>query len=345
MAQTKKRQTKRRQTKHKKRGGATNRLPIDDKDKVSGKALQAAWDFLFVMGHGKTNDRVFVVPKDTYIFFIANSGESTLIEPGLEIDNFIYNTHETEENWFNNIASNARQSGILHNLTYNKAIASSANEPRKKRAFYEPGDIIQDIRIEFKNYGKPLLPTGVFVCPLPGSLKETMDKFYKDTKDPFTKDTDKRFFNISKNLLKTQLFVDGQLNDTLYNVIRNLPTNPGKKRLLLVGSCRGVSDPANNSRKLQEKLNVCRSLSANSRCRTCDGNHFLVNLATLQKFRNDYKHIPEYKPLVVKAGKIIGNLIDDINSNGEDREELVSDTGSLYQLLQDIKDKRLVLGV
>jgi len=309
---------------------------------VSGAALSASWDFRYVMGHGQNNGRVFVVPENTYVLFIALPGESTFIEPDGTIDNFVYNYSASKATWFTNMAtSEASGSGILRNIVYNASKPAHADN-MSGRAFYEPGDIIQDINIMFRNEGRNLLPTGVFSCPLPSDLKTRIDEFNADSSRPFEPErTDKEFFDIPENLFGNRIFRAGRVSDTLYNVIKTLPLGRGYKQLLIVGSCR--AEMGNNK---AEKKRMCRTLSGNSRCRTCVGPNFLLNYNSLANFRRRFQGTTSesIKPLVARVTRIMGDLKDEENAHtGAARNTITANSTVLEKLIADIKAAGLSL--
>lgn len=76
------------------RGGGTARLPILA---TNGAELKAEWDLKYVSGHGSINGRVFKVPENYYIFFVANAGEPSTKEETAEVLNFIYDYLNKED--------------------------------------------------------------------------------------------------------------------------------------------------------------------------------------------------------------------------------------------------------
>jgi hypothetical protein len=265
------------------KGGGVAKLPLNPTT-TTRDALKAEWDFKYVSGHGVSNTKIFVVPENTYIYFSTKAGEGAVIEELPEIHNFIYNLLGSDklDTWWDNILKQLQRGTLFKDIVYDpEQVPGPVNEASVKRAFYAPGDIIQDLTLSFKNYNvRPIFPIGLYQIPIPGSLKDRLDTFNADKSEVVDAETDKRFFNIDINLLKRKLFDEKKLTSTLFETINTLGPLGRKKRLLVVDTCRSPSTPVPNEtmgeenkirigRNRNNERRLCRSLSVCGRQYTC----------------------------------------------------------------------------
>lgn len=160
--------------------------------------------------------------------------------------------------------------GLFSNVVYNP------NSPKQSgRSFYEPDDIIQDLRLSMKNDFKPVFPVGVFQLPIPGSMKSRIDDFNEDDDALLEKDTDKTLFNIKQNLFADAIFARGNSTTTLFDVLESLGPSR-QKRLVIVDACRVA--PGNNATAVSQRRALSRTLSMSGRM-TCPR----LNLSVVNK--------------------------------------------------------------
>ncbi len=246
------------------------KLPLNS-GTTNGAQLQAEWDFKYISCHGYINNRIFVVPEKTYIYFTTKAGEFATIEEQAEIHNFIYNLLDSSEKWWNNIYKAMKDKGLFHEQVYNPRVTPGpVNNAAQKRAFYAPGDIIQDLNLVFKNNAvKPIFPMGAFQIPIRSSLKEAIDTFNENGGKVVDATTDSTYFNNDINLFRARIFGQNIKEWTLYDAIENLGSFGSKKRLIVVDACRvptSVKSLANMSKEsVLAERRLSRSLSVSGR--------------------------------------------------------------------------------
>ena len=247
------------------RGGGVAKLPLNP-DTKTVNAFKEEWDFKYISSHGLLNKRIFVVPENTYVYFTTKAGEFANIEELLEIHSFIYNILDTSkslENWWLKALRDFQGKGLFDEQVYNpKNIGSNRNTLAKKRAFYEPGDFIQDLTLVFKNNSvKPIFPMGAFQIPIPGSLKTKVDEFNENDESHINAETDRLLFNLPINLFGNRIFKEGNTKWTLFDALNNLGSLGKKKRLVIVDACRVPENVASATNMSKEEIALERRLS------------------------------------------------------------------------------------
>ena len=311
------------------KGGGVARLPVLPTT-VTVQQLQREWDFKYISGHGALNNKIFVVPENTYIYFTTTAGEIASIEELVHIHNFIYNvlgTNASLASWWAETLRVMKGAGLFSEEVYN-ATKAPANEYNfaKKRAFYQPGDLIQDISIRFKNNKKNIFPVGAFQIPIAGSLKLRVDEFNENETSEFDDNTtDSLFFNIPSNLFRRKIFVDRITTSTLFDSVNDLGNLGGKKRLIIVDTCRVPTFPhnANGAVRPAEKTLV-RSLSVSGRsyAPTC-ALPPTVNTVNMAALRNILRRIglPAVNSPEQKLKKAIDDLIAGLFDEDDERQQ------------------------
>ena len=312
------------------KGGGVWRLPITAAESASGAALAQAWDFKYVSAHGATNDRVFVVPANTYVLFKSVAGSLGAREEAVDVLNFIYKIG-TDEAWYTGQARAAAGEGLFASIVYDPA----APADHDRRAFYEPGDIIQDLNLTFANHDKPIFPVGVFQCPVPLTLKESFEEFNEGDR-PLVPTTDASLFNRRENLFRDQIFgAQPQTRDSLYAVLRKLgPVVRGQKRLIVVDACRICHGP-NNAGRVASVART-RRLSVSARCAGLPVPRPLMGAAALREFAHGRAGRAKPAALVARAKVVYGSLVDEEGEDGEPRDR-VGSAIELDRLLTDMR--------
>jgi len=300
------------------RGGGVWRLPITAAESASGAALASAWDFKYVSAHGATNNRVFVVPPNTYVLFKSVAGSGAAREEAVDVLNFFYKIG-TDEAWYAGQARAAASEGLFTSILYDPTVAADP----MKRAFYEPGDIIQDLDLTFANHDKPIFPMGVFQCPVPLDMKANFEAFNEGDR-PLEATTDASLFNRRENLFKDQLFgPKPQIQDRLYDVIRKLgPVVRGQKRLIVVDACR-VCRNAEGPARLASVART-RRLSLSARCAALPVPRPLMGLASLRDFVHGRTGPAKPAALVARAKRLYGSFVDEDDEEGMPRDRVGS---------------------
>lgn len=252
------------------------KIPVKSSTKTVAQ-LKAEWDFKYISCHGYINQRIFVVPENTYIYFTTKAGEFAAIEEEAEIHNFIYDLLDDTDTWWRNILSmligkpGQPARGLFADKVYNPGVAPGpVNNAAQRRAIYAPGDIIQDLKLVFKNNPvKPIFPMGAFQIPIRSSFKEAFDRFNENEGRVIEDTTDSEFFNIPINLFRDRIFAQNNKEWTLFDAMNNLGSQGSKKRLIIVDACRvplSVKKAANMAvASVAEERALSRSLSVAGR--------------------------------------------------------------------------------
>lgn len=298
------------------KGGSTNKLPVNS---TKAEDFQKEWKFNYLSAHSRLNNKIFVVPENTYLFFVAPGGVGAAKEELGDIESFIYKfktgslAEPTTEDWYkktfpvfkktNNKTGETVQT-LFQDLLYDPAKARNQNTGAK-RAFYEPNDIVQDLNCSFENDYKPIFPMGVFDLPLPRYIKDNIVEFNEDEDEEIQPngETDKRFFNVASNFYKKEMFETKprktlfSLFDILNDLNKKQPLAKGSKRLVILDTCRvprefvhkekGNTEEITARKKAHEveEIKLTRSLSESGRSCPAIQTQSVINTTTLNKMK------------------------------------------------------------
>ena len=232
-------------------GGAVNKLTFPP-EISTGKAFSDAWNLFYIGSHGKLLMKKTVVPEDTYILFIAPSGEVCGRDD--EVLNLIMKRNDTEAEkarfwklWLDILAGKKREQ-TLGKIFYN-ASSTRANristEDRRSIAIYEPGDEMYDMKLSFKSTtASAFFETGLYRLPLPSGFLDTVEeinekatgKTYAEVEKIFA-DGDTHYRGLKSNMATTAL---GEKDDMRLSrlIAVDSTLEAGKKRLFIVFACR-----------------------------------------------------------------------------------------------------------
>ncbi len=343
------------------KGGSTNKLPVTT---TKAEDFQKEWKLNYLSGHSRLNNKIFVVPANTYLFFVASGGIGAAKEELADIDALIYLYKKgalkepTKEDWYSNIFKLFKKENnqgknvqtLFQDLVYDPAKERN-QETASKRAFYEPNDIVQDLRCSFENDYKPIFPMGVFDLPLPYSMKDNIAEFNENEEEELVEEeTDKRFFNVASNFYKKEMFETKPRKTffTLFDILNDLnkkqPLAKGSKRLLILDTCRvpkeAVHKEKGNTEEITtrkkalevEEIKLSRTLSEVGRSCPAIQTQSVINLTTL---RNMIKRLP--RPDIgsneEKLKKSIEKLLTALYNDEED-ERKQADRSLLIDVIQ-----------
>lgn len=169
-------------------GGATNKVPKpSDLGMRSLADFKQKMTFYNILGHGtiasasEGDGSVFLVPPRTYIFFVTRAGipaakqkEGTLKR---ELENLFFKDADnspSENAWWERIHSAMESQTLLRDVLYTPETAG-AEGIQSKFALYEPGDLVQNLTIQFFNDVFPYMMLGVWKLPIQQSTKRYLD--------------------------------------------------------------------------------------------------------------------------------------------------------------------------
>jgi hypothetical protein len=160
------------------RGGAKNYFPIPAAI-TDGASLAGGVDFFSITGHGSLTPNAFKVPDNTFILFMGEAGRPiprrAFQFPELSRYRFL-GRGQTAEQWHDMQYAAIRGRTFFQDLLYNSAEPFAI----EKTAIYEPGDIVQDMVLQFKNDKFPFGLLGIWSCPIGNPLREQFDKINND---------------------------------------------------------------------------------------------------------------------------------------------------------------------
>ncbi len=241
-----------KQTRRKQRGGVLAKLPPAD-----------IGPMYYLGAHGFMTDRIVKVPDNTYIIFVAPSGQ--VCNPtGKDMrlfDSLIlgkrYKTRDDfMEGW------RATLTGEISSTPSGFPLFSPKNSTEELPStigIYEPGDSFHDLQLEFANdLGSRFIDMGLYSTPLAPNYLATCEKVwgYFDKRYPsgdipikdvgklskFYADADAIYTGRSDNMMK--LPVRAVNLSTLLNSPEKVGlTWPDGKRLIIVNACRIPLDP------------------------------------------------------------------------------------------------------
>jgi hypothetical protein len=161
------------------KGGATHYFPLPEHI-TDVNALARNVGFLSVTAHGTLTGDVFLVPDNTYIMFLGGAGhpiERRAFQiPDLQKYRFMQPDEENAKPWFERMFTSIQNRTLFANRLY-KPNAPYSNETV---SIYEPGDIVQDLFLEFKNKNHPFLLLGVWQCPIRADISTEFDTLNAD---------------------------------------------------------------------------------------------------------------------------------------------------------------------
>lgn len=275
------RQTRRRSRRARaQKGGALAKLPIADMEE-----FKREWAMYYLGSHGWMTDNVMTVPANTYILFMVPSGE--VCDPtgkDMRLFNSLllgkrFDTKEKFlEGWLPVLKGETESSGHGFSL-YKEGEGGGAAAAPATVGFYEPGDKVHDVQLEFVNndpyvrfidfglYEAPLTSGYLSVCE---QIWEWIDKKYPTGKIPLTKmdqlrklyeKGNTRYIERADNLIKAPVMAVN-LSTLLASPDRlGIKFEAGKKRLIIVNACRV---PIDKDREAEMKTKA-RRLSLSQR--------------------------------------------------------------------------------
>ena len=189
------------------RGGARNRVPIPGDELTNIQTLddfKKKMNIYLVHGHGIISSRndekgtVFIVPPKTYVLFNMRAGiPGEKIKTGAmkeETEKFLYRTLikneknnnkeriETSDEWSQRIYDSMKNGTFFQKILYEK---DKAFLETKGVSVYEPGDLIQNLAIEFHNPTFPYMMLGIWKLPVPPDVKNYLNDINNSTLGDF----------------------------------------------------------------------------------------------------------------------------------------------------------------
>lgn len=158
------------------KGGALPFLPLPD-TVTNGKDLKAMMDFIYVSCHGAQDNHVFLVPENTFILFRGPSGVSVpLAKTEDELLNKVKylpdrkganestpaRIETKKDAWFQTMYDDIRARDFLKEILFDP----SNPEAPKTTAIYTPGDVIQNLILQFENISPLFFLTGIYELPM-----------------------------------------------------------------------------------------------------------------------------------------------------------------------------------
>jgi hypothetical protein len=232
-----------------KRGGARDTLPLP----ATFAEFQAAWDFFYVTSHGLFEDRLMIVPPNTYVMNMATAGRSCM-KFDKYIDDLIYEKPAAAsgaaaaatsalENFYTAIRARTflrslERGGILTEHMFTPGTTARNEEelyenttsalaaPRAAEmslAIYEPGDIMFDTQLHTMNDRLPLILLGVYDIPVPFKMRQAVFDVNKVVITPGKTVFNVDQYNIDPSIPKTSAaWNPTEEHHQIFNVDENL---------------------------------------------------------------------------------------------------------------------------
>lgn len=156
-----------------------NSLTIDD--------LKAHVDFLTMNPHGVLNDRVFFLPKNTYLAFTTNAGfigMSSFTTPSKKdflLDKFMYKAGDDsmmEDVWWSERLEEIKTNTFLSEILYSNDVNTLGNPFSGITSIYEPLDLVQDLDLVFYDSSNQQLvgPWGIWKTPINNHVRDIINQ-------------------------------------------------------------------------------------------------------------------------------------------------------------------------
>ncbi len=187
----------------KQNGGSTKKLPVPP----TLAEFKATWENHYIAGHGISTGSVFVLPKNTYVLFLATSGcacpgnldyvedklfrsddtspakddamleslrkdlqDGTLLSAKPSRKNLARMYRDTKPN------IGSMYANVSGTNTYKSYTRQTRNVLQRTVAFYESGDIVQNILFSMMNTESPLFIQGVYQIPIDNEIKAQIER-------------------------------------------------------------------------------------------------------------------------------------------------------------------------
>lgn len=160
-------------------GGGRNTVPkpgTDLPEITDGRTLYANMKFYNLLGHGAMypgQHNVFLVPDNTWILFVtrasvpADKRKSGTLRRVLD-DFYFLREGETPAQWHERIYAGMNDGSLFREILYQ-------TDAQEQFSIYEPGDLIQDLTLQFHNESWPFMRLGVWTCPIAADVKSYLD--------------------------------------------------------------------------------------------------------------------------------------------------------------------------
>lgn len=166
------------------KGGAKPYLNLPA-DVTDASSLKNNMDFIYVSCHGAQDNTLFLVPNNTFIMFRGPSGVSIPLEKTEDelLNKVKYLPDRKGANEANAAKIEAKKDrwwqdtyGDIVSKEFLKKILYKANEPDapSRTAIYEPGDLIQNIKLQFHNDRPIFFTVGIYELPMRRCVSDDM---------------------------------------------------------------------------------------------------------------------------------------------------------------------------
>ena len=160
-------------------GGGRNTVPkpgTDLPEITNANDLKNYMKFYNILGHGVMSEEkqsVFILPENTWILFITRAGiaadKRKSGDLGEALNDFYFlKEGESEQQWYERIYKGMEDGTLFRAILYR-------NKPNENFSIYEPGDVIQDLELQFTNDHWPFMRLGIWDCPMPFDVKQRLD--------------------------------------------------------------------------------------------------------------------------------------------------------------------------
>lgn len=264
------------------RGGARNTLPLNE-------GLEEAlptWDTFYVSGHGNLQNRLMIVPPNTYILNLATAGRPCM-KIRWKIDNWVYDYDDDggamstrksikeklykairDKTFFRDISAGVESIYRPGTTALNEAeqYEAAASASQKTLAFYEPGDIMFDTKISFHNNYLPIMLLGAYRVPINPELRHAIFDINKVVYSPDVNVHTVNTSNVRPFPLTNARMIATAEHDRMFDIPDNLiresmfPPGAAQKQVIQLSEVINTVNAANaNGNKHLFMVTACRS--------------------------------------------------------------------------------------
>jgi hypothetical protein len=246
--------------KNKQKGGIIAKIPINSNTNIND--FSNKWNIFYIASHGSLNPNIkFIIPNDTYILYIAPSGQSCGKDDSI-LNQIVYNDNSASEiisknkfwrNFYNFITLKNTNATGFKSTFYNDTLPKNYNDITTV-GFYEPGDECHELYLSFLTE-PPLyfFETGLYKLPMKKSYMDYVETVQEEISDKYI---NKESINeIKKSYNRGNKFFHSRTDNLLVNELKNNITSfklsdilnmpstyeINKKRIFIIFSCRNIS--------------------------------------------------------------------------------------------------------
>lgn len=268
------------------KGGVISKIPLLPNITVNN--FSEKWNVFYIGAHGVLDpNNKFIIPKDTYVLYIAPSGKPCGEDDSI-LNQIVYDDKSMSsiisinkfwKNFFNFLTMKNPEATGFKSIIYNdKTLKDYRNT--NTVGFYEPGDPCHELYFNF-NTEPPLyfFETGLYKLPMKKTYLDYVNNYQNKISEKIGnkqnineinklyKSGNNFFHTRTDNLLSEQLKTNSNSMFKISDILNlNSTIELGKKRIFIVFACRVVSNNSiNNTIKVRRHSLNLRKYNKNAK--------------------------------------------------------------------------------